>query len=582
METFHGIPVSPGVAIGKALVLHSEDFFSAPKSHVPPSEVPTEIVRFEEALTKTRSDLLKVRKKIAKDLGHEHSEIFNAHLLILEDRTLIEDVLSQIKTDLVSAEFAFTTVMARYFKVFENVDDEYLRERVADIKDVGRRILHNLLGREQEALSKLSENVIVVANDLSPSETATMDREHVIAFATDIGGPTSHTAIMARSLEIPAVVGLERISKTVVSDTSIVIDGNRGIAIVNPDAATLKQYTQEEKKFVQLITELDKIRSLPAETVDGHRIHLMANIEFPAEIPSMISHGAEGIGLYRTEYFYMNRTDLPTEDEQFEAYRDVAEQLSPKPVVVRTLDLGGDKFLSSFDLPREMNPFMGWRAIRFCLAETHIFKTQLRAILRASVFGKLKLMYPMVSNVTELKKANKLLEEAKLELRGKKISFDDKIQVGAMIEIPSAALTSDVLSGEVDFFSVGTNDLIQYSLAVDRVNAKIAYLYEPTHPAILKLIQLVVANAKKSKIWVSVCGEMGGDPAMALLLVGFGIDQLSMGPFALPKVKKAIRSVSLKQVQDMAKRALQFTTGEEIKQFVVTKLKSLTPDLFEG
>ena len=581
MDTFHGIPVSPGAAIGKVLVLRSEDFFDIPKVDIRSEEIPREIVRFEESLTKTRSELYAVRKKIAQDLGHEHSDIFSAHLLILEDRTLIEDVLSKIKEEHVSTDYAFAEVIQRYFHAFAQINDEYLKERVADIKDVGRRILQNLKGEKKDSLVNLQEEVIVIAHDLSPSETATMDRKHVIAFATDIGGPTSHTAIMARSMEIPAVVGLDRLSKEVSNGDTIIIDGNRGIAIVNRDPLTIDRYTREEKRFVELVTELDKLKSLTAETLDGHKLHLMANIEFPDEIPSVLVHGAEGIGLYRTEYFYMNRRDLPSEEEQFKAYQHVAEQLAPKPVVVRTLDLGGDKFLSSLDVPREMNPFMGWRAIRFCLTRVDIFKAQLRAILRASVFGDLKLMYPMISNVIELKQANQILETAKKELRNEHIPFDEKIEVGAMIEIPSAALTSDILAREADFFSIGTNDLIQYSLAVDRVNEKIAYLYEPTHPAILKLIQLTIASGKRAKIWVSVCGEMGGDPAMALLLLGLGIDQLSMSSLALPKVKKTVRSVTFKQAKGIAMRALEFTTGDEIKQFAEAKLKAIIPELFE-
>ena len=581
-KTFQGIPVSPGVAIGKALVLHSEDFFSTPKAEIPSDDIPKEIVRFEEALTKTRSELVNVRKKIATELGHEHSDIFSAHLLILEDRTLIEDVLSKIKQESVSAEYAFSMVIQRYFHAFAQINDEYLKERVSDIKDVGRRVLQNLLGKEKDLLVHLREKVIVIAHDLSPSETAMMDRENVIAFATDIGGPTSHTAIMARSLEIPAVVGLDHVSQEVTSGEQLIIDGNRGTVIVAPDPATIDHYTHEEERFIELISELDKLKSLFAETLDGHRIQLVANIEFPDEIPSVIAHGAGGIGLYRTEYFYMNRTDLPTEEEQFQQYRSVAEQLAPNPVVIRTLDLGGDKFLSSLELPSEMNPFMGWRAIRFCLTRVDIFKVQLRAILRASVYGNLKLMYPLITNVVELRQANRILEEVKKELRAANIHFDEKLEVGAMIEIPSAALTSDTLAREVSFFSIGTNDLIQYSLAVDRVNPKIAYLYEPTHPAILKLIQYVIQSAKKTKIWVSVCGEMAGDPAMTLLLVGLGINQLSMSPFALPKVKKVVRSVTMKQAQELAGRALEFTTGDEIKQFANAKLKAIAPELFES
>lgn len=582
MKTLQGIPVSPGVSIGRAFVLRSEDFFSVQKLTIPTQDIPKEIVRFEDTLTKTRSDLFAIRKKIAQELGHEHSDIFSAHLLILEDRTLIEDVLSKIKEECVSAEYAFSIVIQRYFHAFAQINDEYLKERVADIKDVGRRILLNLRGEDQDSLVHLKEEVIVIAHDLSPSETAMMDREHVIAFATEIGGPTSHTAIMARSMEIPAVVGLNRISHEVANGDLMVIDGNRGIAIINPDREIIERYAREEKRFVELISELDKLKSLPAETLDGYKIELMANIEFPDEIPSIIAHGAEGIGLYRTEYFYMNRADLPTEEEQFQAYKNVAEKLNPKPVVVRTLDLGGDKFLSSLELPHEMNPFMGWRAIRFCLTRVDIFKTQLRAIMRASVYGKLKLMYPMISNYTELIQANQILEEVKKELAEKGTGFDDAVEVGAMIEIPSAAITSDVLAREVDFFSIGTNDLIQYSLAVDRVNEKIAYLYEPTHPAILKLIHQIISNAKKASIWVSVCGEVSGDPAMALLLLGFGINQLSMSSFALPKVKKVIRSVTFKQAQEISMRALEFNTGEEIRKFSETKLRSIVPELFKA
>src|SRR3989338_619924 len=581
MKRYHGIPVSPGVAMGKALVLHSEDFFAVPKSQVGTEDIPREVVRFEEALTKTRADLVRIRKNIANKLGHEHSDIFSAHLLILEDRTLIEDVISKIKEEKVGAEYAFSLIIQRYFRAFSQIQDEYLRERVADIRDVGRRVMQNLLGKEKDSLIGLKEKVIVVAHDLAPTETAMMDREHVIAFVTDIGGPTSHTAIMARSLEIPAVVGLDTVSTDIVTGNQIIVDGHRGILIVEPDLATIENYSQQERRFVQLVSELDKLKSLPAETLDGHRIRLEANIEFPDEIPSVLAHGAEGIGLYRTEYFYMNRRDLPNEQEQYEAYRIVVEKLAPSPVIIRTLDLGGDKFLSFLDMPQEMNPFMGWRAIRFCLSEVEIFKTQLRAILRASVHGNLKVMYPMVSNVQEIRRANEILEQAKQELRNEQIAFDNQIDVGIMIEIPSAAITSDILSKEAKFFSIGTNDLIQYSLAVDRINPKIAYLYEPTHPAIIRLIRQVIENSKAAQIPTSVCGEMAADPGMAVLLLGLGIDELSMSPFALPTVKKAIRSVSFKDAQDFAKKATELTTGEEINHFVKSRMKTILPELFE-
>ena len=580
-KKFTGIPVSPGVAAGKALVLHAEDFQAIAKVRIEDDHGPREIARFEDALTRTRADILGIRKKLSAEIGREHSDIFTAHLLVLEDRTLIEDVISTIKKKKVNAEFAFSSVVQKYFRAFSKVDDEYLKERVSDIRDIARRLLQNLVGREKNPLASLTEEVVIIAHDLSPSDTATMDKQKVVAFATEIGGPTSHTAIMARSMEIPAVVGLDQISREVMTGDSVVIDGNHGVVVVHPNAKTLSAYAKEERRFIELTSELDKLHNLPAETPDGHRVELAANIEFPDEIPSVLAHGADGIGLYRTEYFYMNRTDLPTEEEQYESYRKVAERMAPYSVIIRSLDLGGDKFLSSLEVPHEMNPFLGWRAIRFCLARVDVFKTQLRAVLRASAHGNIKAMYPMISNLTELKRANQILEECKKELRRSKISFNSKMEVGAMIEIPSAALTSDALSHEVDFFSIGTNDLIQYALAVDRVNEKIAYLYEPTHPAILRLIREVIVNGHKNKIWVGTCGEMSGEPAIAILLMGLGIDEISTGPLLLPKVKKAIRLVPYKLAKEVAEKALLLRTGIEVRIFLKQRLKKILKDLFE-
>ncbi|PIQ85698.1 MAG: phosphoenolpyruvate--protein phosphotransferase [Candidatus Omnitrophica bacterium CG11_big_fil_rev_8_21_14_0_20_45_26] len=580
MLVLHGIPVSPGFAIGQVRVFHSEDFFSIPAIHIHEDEVPREIARFEEALTKTRAELLGIRRKISNEIGHEHSDIFNAHLLILEDRTLIEDVIQKVREEKVMVERAFSIVVQRYFHAFSQIDDEYLRERVSDIKDIGRRIMRNLMGHEKESLSDLKEPIIIIAHDLSPSETASMDKKNVIAFATDIGGPTSHTAIMARSLEIPAVVGLDRISKEVVNGDTVIVDGTRGDVILDPDTETLDRYNREEKRFIELISELDKLQKLPAKTLDGHQITLSANIEFPDEIPSVLAHGADSIGLYRTEYFYLNRPDLPTEEEQFEAYKTVAEKMAPKEVVVRTLDLGGDKFLSSMELPHEMNPFLGWRAIRFCLTRVDIFKVQLRAVLRASAFGHFKIMFPMISTISEFQKAREILNDAKEELKREGVKIDDQIQVGAMIEIPSAAVISDILAKSCDFFSIGSNDLIQYALAVDRGNEKIAYLYQPTHPAILKLVSQIITNGKKEKKWVGICGEMGGDPIAALLLVGLGIDEISTSAFVLPKVKKAVRSVRFDQLTKMTRKAMRFSTAEEIRDFAEQEIKKMAPDLF--
>ena len=573
-----GIAVSPGFAIAKAFVMHSDDPFVVSPRTITEAEVSKEIARFEDALTRTRAEVLGIRKKILNQIGRESSDIFNAHLMILEDRTLIEDVIALIKQSSISCEYAFSTILQRYFQAFSQIDDEYLKERISDIKDIGRRLLNNLYG-EREDLEALKERGIIVAHDLSPSDTAMMDKNKVLAFVTEIGGPTSHTAILGRSMEIPAVVGVDHVTSKVKTGDRVIVDGTHGFLIVDPDEKTLDEYTRKEKRFIEAISELDKLRELPSETKDGRRILLAANIEFHDELPSVISHGAEGIGLYRTEYFYMNRSDLPGEEEQYRAYKQVAEKMLPHSVIIRTLDLGGDKFLSSLDVPHEMNPFLGWRAIRFCLTRVDIFKIQLRAILRASAHGKLKIMYPMISSVTEVRQANEILQECREELKREGLAFDPALEVGAMVEIPSAAITSDVLAKEVDFFSIGTNDLIQYTLAVDRVNEKIAYLYEPTHPAILQLIRQVVRNAHQEKKWVGACGEMSGDPAIAVLLLGLEIDEISMSPFVVPKVKKAIRSVNFSDAKAIAMKALEFQTGVEVKKFLDTELGRVAKEL---
>lgn len=580
MEELKGIPVSPGIAIGRALVLHSDESFNAPARAITEDQISGEIARFEDALTRTRAEVLGIRKKIASQIGRENSDIFNAHLMILEDRTLIEDVIGFIKEDRVNCENAFATVIQRYFKAFAQINDDYLRERISDIRDIGRRLLKNLYGEHGDS-EKFHEQGIVIAHDLSPSDTASLDKEKIMGFVTEIGGPTSHTAILGRSLEIPAVVGMDHVTMKVKHGDRIIVDGTRGLLIVNPEDSTVAEYEQRLEKFSQSVSDLDKIRDLPAETQDGHKVLLSANIEFPEEIPSVLSHGAGGIGLYRTEYLYMSRADLPNEDDQFKAYREVAEKMGEHPVIIRTLDLGGDKFVSSLDVPHEMNPFLGWRAIRFCLTRVDIFKSQLRAILRASAFGNLKIMYPMITNFQELKKANEILEECREDLRKENIAFDEKMEVGAMIEIPSAALISSALAEEVDFFSIGTNDLIQYALAVDRVNEKIAYLYEPTHPAILKLIRQVVESGHGRQRVVGTCGEMSGDPAIAILLVGLEIDEISTSPSVLPKVKKAIRSIKFEDAKRMAKKALEFQTGEEVKEFMHEELRNMCGEIFE-
>lgn len=576
--TLRGIPAAPGIVTGRALLLDRQQYV-IPKRSVKEDHISNEIKHFKDALIQTKQEIIDIKKRISEELSSEHGQIFSAHLLVIEDSMLIEEVIAKIKKEKLSAEYVFQDVLKKYIKVFSEMDDEYLRERISDINDIGKRILKNLIGAREDALSTLKEKAIVISYDLSPSDTATMHKKNVIGFATDIGSRTSHTAIMAKSLEIPAVVGLETVTKDVKNDDILIVDGTHGIVIVNPAPTTLKHYESSRKKLAAFEKHLLEMKDLPCETKDGRKIELMANIELHEEVPSVIAHGAEGIGLYRTEYFYMNRKDLPTEEEQFKAYSVVAKKMKPYNVVIRTLDLGGDKFLSQLEIPQEMNPFMGWRAIRFCLARPDIFKTQMRAILRASSFGKLKMMYPMISGIEELQQANAILEDIKRELRKEGISFDENMQVGAMIEVPSAALTADILAREADFFSIGTNDLIQYSLAVDRVNEKIAYLYEPAHPAVLLLIKNIIEAGHKAGIWVGMCGEMAGDIFMTLILLGFGLDEFSTSPIAIPELKKIIRSVTMDQAKEIAQQAVTLSTGKEIERFAKRKLKEIVPDL---
>ncbi|MDD5173417.1 MAG: phosphoenolpyruvate--protein phosphotransferase [Candidatus Omnitrophota bacterium] len=573
-----GIPAAPGIVIGKALLLDREQYV-IPKRSLKDDQVTGEIKHFKDALIQTKQEVMEIKKRISEELSAEHGQIFSAHLLVIEDSMLIEEVISKIKRDKLSAEYVFQDVLKKYIKVFSEMDDEYLKERISDINDIGKRILKNLIGAREDALSTLKDKAVVISYDLSPSDTATMHKKNVIGFATDIGSRTSHTAIMAKSLEIPAVVGLETVTKEVQNGDTVIVDGTHGMVVLNPTPATLKHYESSRKKLVAFGKSLLDMKGLPCETLDGRKIALMANIELQEDVASVIAHGAEGIGLYRTEYFYMNRKDLPTEEEQFKEYSMVAKKIRPYTVVIRTLDLGGDKFLSQLEIPQEMNPFMGWRAIRFCLARPDIFKTQLRAILRASAFGKLKMMYPMISGIEELKQANIIFEETKKDLRREGISFDENMEVGAMIEVPSAALTADILAREADFFSIGTNDLIQYSLAVDRVNEKIAYLYEPAHPAVLLLIKNVIEAGHRAGIWVGMCGEMSGDIVMTLILLGLGLDEFSTSPIAIPEIKRIIRSVNMEEAKEVAQQAITLSTGKEIEKFARRKLKEIIPDL---
>ncbi len=573
-----GIPAAPGIQIGKVYIFGTENVLP-PERNITDADIPGEVTRFLTALDETRKEIIAIEKKISKEMGVDHGKIFSAHLLVLEDNVLVQEVVARLKKRKKNIEVIFSDILNKYISVLSEAKDEYLRDRMSDITDVGKRILRKLSGVEERNLQELEEKSIVVAYDLSPSDTAMMHKGRVLGFATDIGGRTSHTAIMAKSLEIPAVVGLESITDVVKSGDQIILDGTHGVIIVNPTKRFLEKYQREKKRYESLERDLTELRLLPGVTLDGKKVIVAGNIELPEDVTSIISHGAEGVGLYRTEYFYMNRTDLPSEREQFNAYKSVAARVKPNPVIIRTLDLGGDKFLSQLDVPKEMNPFLGWRAIRFCLARADIFKTQLRAILAASVYGNLKLMYPMISGVNELRQANRLLEEVKEELRKEGVPFDENIPIGAMIEVPSAAITSHILAKECDFFSIGTNDLIQYALAVDRVNEKIAYLYEPTHPAVLSLIKMVIDNGHKEKIPVALCGEMAGDVTLTLILLGLGLDEFSTSPIAVPEIKKIIRSVNFSDAKKIAEETLNFNTGQEVQEYAKKKLRELVPDI---
>ncbi|PYJ56869.1 MAG: phosphoenolpyruvate--protein phosphotransferase [Verrucomicrobia bacterium] len=581
-KILRGIAVSGGVCRGKIVVLgRVRD--TIPHREISEADVPQEIQRFEHALLQTRRQVLEVKRKVNEAMGAKDASIFDAHLLVLEDPTLIDEVIRLIQEQRVNAEHAFRQVAEKYAATLSSMDDEYLRERAADLRDVTARVLDILLGRTDEtALHKLKESCIIISEDLSPSTTALLDKKMVLGFATDIGSKTSHTAIMARSLEIPAVVGLHDASKQLNTGQYVLLDGFNGLLVINPTDQTLFEYGQLVRKRVNLQERLRDLRDEPAITLDGARITLSANIEQAADAEHVRACGAEGVGLFRTEYLYLNRETLPTEEEQYQAYRQVAAALKPNPVVIRTLDLGGDKFISHLWMPQELNPFLGWRAIRFCLQERALFRAQLRAILRAAVEGNIKMMYPMISGLDELNQANALLEECRRELRTERIPFGEALETGAMIEIPSAVLTADSLAKRVKFLSIGTNDLIQYSLAVDRLNEKIAHLYEPTHPAIVRLIKATVEAGRRNGIWVGVCGEMAGDPALVPLLLGLDVDELSAAFSVVPQVKFLIRRLKLSEARQLADFALNCESGSEILARSQALARRIAPGLFEN
>jgi phosphotransferase system enzyme I (PtsI) len=560
---YQGVGVSPGIARGRIFVYRTDDEEPVVRK-IEESEIPAEIARFEAALIATRAQILEMQQRIAEAIGAKDAGIFDAHLLVVEDRTLIDEVLRTLTRDRMNVEHIFQQVANRYSKTLGEIDDPYLRERALDIHDVARRVVHNLMGKMSKTLATLDTPNILVAHNLTPSDTAQLNRDLVLGFATDVGSKTSHTAIMARSLNIPAVVALHDISETLHPGDHVLLDGYNGFLIVNPSDQTLWEYGELEVKKIAVEEKLTKLRETSSTTRDGRHVILSANIELPDEVGYVKKSGAEGIGLYRTEFFYLNKTELPDEEEQFVNYRTVAEQVLPHCVIIRTLDLGGDKFMSALDLPEELNPFLGWRAIRFCLENLDIFKTQLRAILRASIVGNVKMMYPMISGLGELRRANVLLEECKQELRGEGKPFNEALEVGAMIEVPSAAMVSDLLAREVKFFSVGTNDLIQYSIAVDRVNERISHLYEPTHPAIIRLLKMIIDNGHAHNLWVGICGEMAGEISLTPLLLGLGVDELSAGAALVPRVKRAVQSLDMGACLSLIEEVLRMDDSEAI------------------
>jgi len=578
--TWQGIGVSPGIAEGDILV-HWQNEEDIPRRDITVEEIPGEITRFEAALIATRQELLDLQQKIAGALDAKDAGIFDAHLLVVEDRTLIDEALRGLERDLHNIEYVFHQVAEKYCRTLAAIDDPYLQERVVDVEDVTRRIVRHLLGKGGTEIGKAEYPHIIVANNLTPSDTALINRSLVRGFVTEQGSRTSHSAILARSLGIPAIAALPGICSKVSTGDHVLLDGYSGKLIVNPSEQTRFEYGRIERRKSEVAHQLESIRDTRSETLDGRHVVLSANIELPSELDAVLASGAEGIGLFRTEFLFLDKAQPPSEDEQYEAYKLVAERCQPHGVIIRTLDVGGDKLMHLPDQPDEDNPFLGRRAIRLCLAQPDLFKPQLRAILRASAHGKVRIMFPMVTRMEDLRAAKALLEDCKKELAAADTPFNALLEVGTMIEVPAAALIADQLAREVQFFSVGTNDLVQYTLAVDRGNETITHLYQPTHPAVLRLLAMAARSAHQHGIWIGVCGEMASEMHLIPLLVGFGIDELSVATAAVPRVKKAVQSLDAKECGELASRAAAMDDPQKIDNLFRDFAQKLYPDLLD-
>lgn len=565
-----GISASNGIALGKAYRIEKVEFNIEKKAV---EDVTHEVERLHQAINETKEDLKLIRDKTLEKMGEEHANIFEAHLLVASDPELFEQVTNMINNDHVNADYALKTVRDNFLVIFESMDNEYMRERAHDIKDVTDRILSKLLGLKLSDPSLINEEVILIAHDLTPSETAQIDTQYVKGFVTNIGGRTSHSAIMARSLEIPAIVGTKEAMDKVQDGDFIIIDATIGEVYINPSDEKISEYESKRERYLEELKELLKLKDEPTLTKDGIQVELAANIGSPQDLSGVLQHGAEGVGLFRTEFLYMGRDTFPTEEEQYAAYKYVLETMGDKPVVIRTLDIGGDKQLPYLDLPEELNPFLGYRAIRLCLDQPELFKTQLRALLRASVHGNLRIMFPMIATLDEFIQAKELLLEVKEELTTNGIEVSDSIQVGMMVEIPSAAVLADQFAQVVDFFSIGTNDLIQYTFAADRMNEHVSYLYQPYHPSILRLVKHVIDSAHKHGKWVGMCGEMAGDPLAVPLLLGLGLDEFSMSATSILPTRKLLRNLSKEDMTKLAAEAVEKRTMEEVVNLVKQTVK---------